>query len=122
MDNFYRTHAALYKTLIGRFRPAAGPRSESVAVNPLVTGTTVSARIRPLLDEDIAAGFPCAIFPRAEQPGVVDIHDLYNHPRWRPMLKVSRKFSQFFLTYEFRFLIILHSPSITMLISSIPQR
>ncbi|RYP73691.1 hypothetical protein DL769_004162 [Monosporascus sp. CRB-8-3] len=50
----------------------------------------VSARVRPLLDEDIAAGFPCAVFPRPAQAGVVDIHDLYNHPRGRPILKSSK--------------------------------
>ncbi|KAI1779191.1 P-loop containing nucleoside triphosphate hydrolase protein [Hypoxylon cercidicola] len=47
----------------------------------------VSARIRPHLDEDLASGFPCALFPRAGQPNVVDIHDLYNHPRGNPILK-----------------------------------
>ncbi|RYP20475.1 hypothetical protein DL765_002774 [Monosporascus sp. GIB2] len=50
----------------------------------------VSARVRPLLDEDVAAGFPCAVFPRPAQAGVVDIHDLYNHPRGRPILKSSK--------------------------------
>ncbi|KAH7024664.1 P-loop containing nucleoside triphosphate hydrolase protein [Microdochium trichocladiopsis] len=47
----------------------------------------VSARIRPWLDEDRAAGFPNAMFPRSQEQGVVDIHDLYNHPRGRPVLK-----------------------------------
>jgi kinesin family protein 2/24 len=55
----------------------------------------VSARIRPLLNEDVAAGFPCAVFPRSAQNAVVDIHDLYNHPRGRPILKARRNLLQF---------------------------
>ena len=46
---------------------------------------TVSARIRPLSERE---GFPSAIFPRANQKNVVDIHDLYNHPKGIPILKV----------------------------------
>lgn len=45
----------------------------------------VSARIRPLSESE---GFPSAIFPRANQNNVVDIHDLYNHPKGIPTLKV----------------------------------
>lgn len=45
----------------------------------------VSARIRPLSESE---GFPSAIFPRANQKNVVDIHDLYNHPKGVPILKV----------------------------------
>ncbi|KAB5526384.1 kinesin motor domain-containing protein [Coniochaeta sp. 2T2.1] len=47
----------------------------------------VAARVRPLLDEDTAAGFPRAVFPRSDGTGVVNIHDLYNHPKGRPILK-----------------------------------
>lgn len=45
----------------------------------------VSARIRPLSENE---AFPSAIFPRANQKNVVDIHDLYNHPKGTPTLKV----------------------------------
>ena len=45
----------------------------------------VSARIRPLSKDE---GFPSAIFPRSNQENVVDIHDLYNHPRGIPILRV----------------------------------
>lgn len=44
----------------------------------------VSARIRPLSENE---GFPSASFPRANQKNVVDIHDLYNHPKGIPILK-----------------------------------
>lgn len=90
MDNFYRTHAALYKTLVGKFNPPRGPQSECVTTELPEASTVVSARIRPLLDEDVVAGFPCAIFPRAKGTGIADLHDLYNHPKGRPVLKVSK--------------------------------
>lgn len=48
-----------------------------------------------MLDEDVAAGFPCAVHPRSAQAGVADIHDLYNHPRGRPVLKVRTVFVPF---------------------------
>ncbi|RYP70885.1 hypothetical protein DL771_005135 [Monosporascus sp. 5C6A] len=67
MDRFYLENAAQYQALVKALSP--------------------TARVRPLLSEEIATGFPCAVFPRTAQPGVVDIHDLYNHPRGRPILK-----------------------------------
>lgn len=45
----------------------------------------VSARIRPLSESEV---FPSAIFPRANQKNVVDVRDLYNHPKGIPILKV----------------------------------
>lgn len=47
-----------------------------------------------MLDEDVAAGFPCAVRPQANQPNatqVIDLHDLHNHPRGLPTLKVCRR-------------------------------
>lgn len=90
MDRFYLDNAALYQTLVRNLNstiPASQTTQEmpTEAINP---DMVVTARIRPLLDEDIDAGFPCAVYPRSGQAGVVDIHDLYNHPRGRPILKV----------------------------------
>lgn len=94
MDQFYLDNIALYQTLVKAFRPSPEPR---IATTKVATETTspdlvVGARIRPLLNEDLAAGFPRAVFPRSAQTGVVDMHDLYNHPRGRPILKVTKKY------------------------------
>jgi kinesin family member 2/24 len=88
MDQFYLQNAALYRALVKALKPAGQSRPGEVAPETTSSDMVVSARIRPLLDEDLAAGFPCAIFPRSDQSGAVDIHDLYNHPRGRPILKV----------------------------------
>jgi kinesin family member 2/24 len=91
MDRFYLDSAAQYQTLVKAFSPTLVPRIAKLATGTTSPDMVVSARIRPLLDEDVAAGFPCAVFPRSPQTGVVDIHDLYNHPRGRPILKVRRR-------------------------------
>jgi kinesin family protein 2/24 len=92
MDRFYLDNAAQYRTLVKAFNSTApAPRTmQEVATETTSPDMVVSARIRPLLDEDVATGFPCAVYPRSAQAGVVDIHDLYNHPRGRPILKVRR--------------------------------
>jgi kinesin family protein 2/24 len=91
MDRFLLENVALYQTLVKSFSPPSVPRTAKVATGTTSPNMVVSARVRPLLKEDVAAGFPCAVFPRSAQTGVVDIHDLYNHPRGRPILKVWRK-------------------------------
>jgi kinesin family protein 2/24 len=91
MDRIYLDNAAHYQILVQGFNPPVA-RTAKVATETTSPDMVVGARIRPLLDGDIAAGFPCAVFPRSAQTGVVDIHDLYNHPRARrPILKVRRR-------------------------------
>ncbi|KAI9902229.1 hypothetical protein N3K66_004046 [Trichothecium roseum] len=97
MDQIYLKHAALYEKLVQKFNDTKRPPSQkeeqrqepgaSSRELAAAGSTVVCARIRPLLDEDAAAGFPCAVYPRPAQANVVDIHDLYNHPRGRPVLK-----------------------------------
>ncbi|KAK3356320.1 P-loop containing nucleoside triphosphate hydrolase protein [Lasiosphaeria hispida] len=86
MDQFYLRNVVQYQALVDAFKPVYSSGSVDLfeATSP---DMVVSVRIRPLSDEDIIAGFPCAVFPRNSHDGVVDIHDLYNHPRGRPILK-----------------------------------
>ena len=89
MDDFYLRNASLYRDLVKALKPAPEPRSVTKPLESSSPDLVVTARIRPLLSEDVAAGFPTAIFPRGTET-TVDIHDLYNHPRGMPILKVSR--------------------------------
>jgi kinesin family protein 2/24 len=84
MEQFLLNNASQYQKLVKEFSPLP----KKVGTRTSAANIVVSVRIRPLLKDDIAAGFPCAVFPRSTEPGVVDIHDLYNHPRGRPILKV----------------------------------
>jgi kinesin family protein 2/24 len=91
MDRFLLDNAAQYQSLVKALSLAPEPRIAKVATGTISPDIVVSARIRPLLNEEVAVGFPCAVFPRSAPTGVVDIHDLYNHPRGRPILKVRSK-------------------------------
>jgi kinesin family protein 2/24 len=86
MDLFYLENAGLYRTLVKTFKPAPRPGMVMETASP---DMVVGARIRPLLDEDVSQGFPCAVFPRSAEKSIIDVHDLYNHPRGRPILKVK---------------------------------
>src|SRR6187402_1824227 len=91
MDQFLLDHIAEYHALVRAVKPVLARPVASAGPSPPTPNSSniiVSARIRPLLQEDFLAGFPCAIFPRSGQSSVVDIHELYHHPRGRPTLKV----------------------------------
>ncbi|TVY27134.1 Kinesin-like protein [Lachnellula hyalina] len=81
MEPFYLKNVAKYHSLVNKIGPTLKPRVSTGEAGP---NMIVSARIRPLSNDE---GFPSAIFPRSNQENVVDIHDLYNHPRGIPILK-----------------------------------
>ena len=89
MDQFYLQNAALYQSLVDKSNAAPEILLAKGRMERISTDLIVTARVRPLLDEDLADGFPSAVFPHSAETGAVDIHDLYNHPRGRPVLKVK---------------------------------
>jgi kinesin family protein 2/24 len=104
MDQFYLKNAALYQTYVDKLDPTK-PQAHFANLPPEAQATkktennytpnmTISVRIRPMLEDDIASGFPRAVYTRTHDPSAkhqtVDLHDLYNHPRRpRPLLKSS---------------------------------
>lgn len=93
MDKFYLDNAARYQTLVQARSRTPVPQLAKEVAGTTSASIVVCARVRPLLTDDIDAGFPCAVFPRSAHTNVVDIHDLYNHPKGRPILKVRRHYS-----------------------------
>ncbi|KAJ4356070.1 uncharacterized protein N0V89_004097 [Didymosphaeria variabile] len=83
MERFYLENKSKYHSLVDALDPLPKPRIPKGMSGPNII---VSARIRPLSENEI---FPSAVFPRANQKNVVDIHDLYNHPKGIPILKSS---------------------------------
>ncbi|KAK8127848.1 diatom spindle kinesin 1 [Apiospora sp. TS-2023a] len=91
MDKFYLENVALYESLVERATPAPLARKAGQPTDLVEANMLVAARIRPQLGEDLASGFPCAVYPRSgAEDGVVDIHDLYHHPRGKPVLKSAK--------------------------------
>jgi kinesin family protein 2/24 len=88
MDKFILDNVARYQALLKALKPVPPSPTDRTMAGTSNPNMVVGARIRPLLEEEVTTGFPCAIFPRSAEAGVVDIHDLYNHPRGRPILKV----------------------------------
>lgn len=88
MENFYIKNADWYRTLVKRLgernsevpHPDAGANTSSIKV---------VARIRPQPEEDVIEGLPVSIHPDITQNGTINIHDLHNHPRGKPTLRVS---------------------------------
>ncbi|KAK8091228.1 kinesin motor domain-containing protein [Apiospora phragmitis] len=92
MDQFYLDNAALYESLVERAKPAPLARRPGQTADLAEANMIVAARIRPQLEEDLASGFPCAVYPRSDagdvdddDSGVVDIHDL-----GKPVLKSAK--------------------------------
>jgi kinesin family member 2/24 len=92
MEAFYLANVARYQDLIETQKAdisrANETESAKVSASSDDSDIIVSARIRPLLADDIAAGFPRAIYVRPYEPEILDIHDLYNYPWGKPILKV----------------------------------
>lgn len=102
MDRFYLENKKLYQKLVdgydagapaphfSRHTTTTTPAQQEAA--PEHPNMVISARIRPMLADDVAVGFPCAVYPRSGQTQsdqFVDIHDLHHHPRQRPVLRVQ---------------------------------
>lgn len=102
MDAFYLKNAAQYQKLVHSLdvskpaphfsrHDAAPPADNQTTTETCNPDVIIAARIRPMLDADVTAGFPCAVYPRPtneDEAQVIDLHDLYHHPTRPPMLKV----------------------------------
>lgn len=86
MEKFIAEHADRYQSLVKAFKPPKSRRSASEAAP--APGMVVTTRLRPLLDDESSAKLPPALFPRTEQPGILDVHELRQSALGPPLLKV----------------------------------
>lgn len=84
MEQFLLDNAARHQMLISRLKPP--PKTK---VNYETSNITVAARIRPMLEHETSSGQVVAVFPRVDDSGVVDLHDLRRVVRGFPPLNVS---------------------------------
>lgn len=85
MEKFIAEHADRYQSLVKAFKPPKSRRSASEAAP--APGMVVTTRLRPLLDDESSAKLPPALFPRTEQPGILDVHELRQSALGPPLLK-----------------------------------
>ncbi|KAF5133969.1 Diatom spindle kinesin-1 [Metarhizium anisopliae] len=87
MEEFITSNLDRYQWLLDRFKmqpkPKVTPNSDSSLDN------LVCARIRPLAEEEVAAGLPASIFIRSQEPGTFDAHELRHAVRGKPVLRSS---------------------------------
>ncbi|KAK4452242.1 kinesin-like protein Klp59C [Podospora aff. communis PSN243] len=83
MEQFLIDNADHYNKLVAAYkpRPVKKASDDSGVGNPDIV---VSTRIRPMLDEETAQGFPPGVFPRGSN--IVDLHELRKAIRGTPSL------------------------------------
>lgn len=88
MEQFLIDNAERYKKLVAAFKPSkSGPKeSSSEAASPEIV---VSARVRPMLEDETAQGFPAGVHLRAGDTNIVDLHELQQPVRGLPRIRVS---------------------------------
>ena len=80
-------NAERYRKLVREYKPK--PRNAKDSTTTSATeNIVVSTRIRPLLEDEISAGFPAGVFVRDSEDGVVDIHELRQRVRGPPTITV----------------------------------
>jgi kinesin family member 2/24 len=88
MEQFLIDNAERYKKLVSAFKPTAqGPKgSNSEAATPEIV---VSARVRPMLEDETAQGFPAGVHLRDGNTNIVDLHELQQPVRGLPRIRVG---------------------------------
>ncbi|TEA22536.1 Diatom spindle kinesin-1 [Colletotrichum sidae] len=82
MDEYHIKHSAWYQASVEAFavKAAREDRTASEALNAVPNpDMVVAARLRPVLDDELAAGFIRAVFPRVSGNGAVDLHQIRKH-------------------------------------------
>lgn len=85
-DQFIIDNAERYKRLVAAFKPnmSDGKGATTAATREIV----VSTRVRPMLEEELAQGFPSGIYIRGKT-NIIDLHALKQPVRGLPTITVS---------------------------------
>ncbi|PCG92398.1 Hypothetical protein PENO1_088930 [Penicillium occitanis (nom. inval.)] len=88
MERYLLENTEPYKLLVQRFKPPHRKVAERIqkGINPT---TSVVARIRPILDEEVSSGQVVAAFPRDGEDDTVDVHELLRVIRGLPAINSS---------------------------------
>ncbi|KAK0713351.1 P-loop containing nucleoside triphosphate hydrolase protein [Lasiosphaeria miniovina] len=89
MEQFLLDNADRYRKLVGLFKPAALNKKTDSGTEAASSDITVSARIRPILEEETSQGFPDSVFRRGPS-STVDVHELRQPVRGLPTLNATQ--------------------------------
>lgn len=87
MDQFLLDNTQAYEKLVGAFKPAAKPQDKKDGGRN--TDIIIASRLRPMLEDEIAAGLVPGVLPRKDDDLNVDLHELRKTVRGTPALNVS---------------------------------
>jgi kinesin family protein 2/24 len=102
MEEYIPLHLERYNRLVENFSNLAAKQARidkakgtfpaETVINPDVA---VVARLRPLLEPELEAGFPQGVFCRPDAPGLMDAHELKRPVRGPPALPTLQVCPQF---------------------------
>jgi kinesin family protein 2/24 len=86
MEQYILDNVDRYKKLVAEFRPtASGPqKSDATETSPEIV---VSARVRPMLEDELSQGFPVGVYIR-DGTNTADLHELQQPVRGPAKIRV----------------------------------
>jgi kinesin family protein 2/24 len=89
MEQFMLDNAERYKRLVAAFKPSTSdPNSKGGSSVVASSEIVVSARVRPMLEDEVTQGFPPCVYLRGSS-NTVDVHELRRPVRGLPTINVS---------------------------------
>ncbi|KAF6795376.1 diatom spindle kinesin 1 (kinesin motor domain containing protein) [Colletotrichum musicola] len=82
MDEYHLKHTPWYQAAVGAFAAKAARDDLARAEDPNTTANPdmiVAARLRPILEDEVAAGLIRGVFTRTSSNGAVDVHQIRKH-------------------------------------------
>lgn len=87
MEQLMIDNADRFRKLVSEYKPKPRNAKESTTTSA-TENIIVSTRIRPLLEDELSAGFPAGVLVRDGENGVVDVHELRQRVRGPPTITV----------------------------------
>jgi kinesin family protein 2/24 len=87
-DQFIIDNAERYNRLVAGFKPSMSDPKGSGSTTAASGEILVSARVRPMLEEELAQGFPSGIHIRGKT-NIIDLHALKQPVRGLPTITVG---------------------------------
>ena len=88
MEQFLIDNAERYNRLVAAFKPAKASSAKAGSSTVASPEMIVSARVRPMLEDELSRGFPAGIHIRPKTD-TIDVHALKRPVRGLPTITVS---------------------------------